>query len=146
MEKSKQKSNEGDNLIAQPEIDFIVPLQPEDCIQLLQQRHDWSLLAAFTQRIRVDISQLDFDTYEFKVERVSGRGAVAEIVGDLRRWEGTFTRVTADSRISDDMYQYLFVLSILVIGIPFAITNYYLANRARLELIRIIRQSLHVND
>ncbi len=103
-------------------------------------------MAALTQRIRVDVSQLDSDIYEFKIERVSGRSAVAEIVGDLRRWEGTSTRVTIDSKISDDMYWLLFILCITVIGIPFAIFNYYLANRARLELIRIIRQSLHVND
>lgn len=146
MEKSKQKLNDGDTPIPQPEIDFVVLLQPEACIQLLQQKHDWSLIAALTQRIRVDISQLDFDTYEFKIERGSGRGAVAEVVGDLRRWEGTSTRVTADSRISDNMYQYLFVLSILILGIPFAITNYYLANRARLELIRIIQHSLGVDS
>lgn len=146
MEKSKEKLNDDDIPISQPEMDFVVSIQPETCVQLLQQKHDWSLIAALTQRIRVDISQLDFDTYEFKIERISGRGAVAEIVGDLRRWEGTSTRVTADSRISDDMYQYLFALCILILGIPFAITNYYLANRARLELIRIIQQSLRVND
>ena len=146
MEKSKQKLNDGDTPIPQPEIDFIVSLQPEACVQLLQQKHDWSLIAALTQRIWVDISQLDFDTYEFKIERVSGRGAVAEIVGDLRRWEGTSTKVTVDSRISDDMYRFIGVLCVTVVGIPIAILNYYLANRARLELIRIIQHSLGVDS
>jgi hypothetical protein len=144
MVKVEQKLKERHETSAQTDLEFVSPLQPEECVQLLMQRHDWGLIAALTQRIRVDISQLDYNTYEFKIERVSGRGAVAQVMGDLRRWEGTSTRVIAESRMSDDMHLTLFVLCFLIIGIPIAILNYYRAQRARRELIRIIQTSLSI--
>lgn len=146
MEKLKRKPK---SKVANPSlqsIEFVSPLQPEQCVELLRQRHDWSVFAALTQRIRVDVSQFNDDLYEFTVERVSGRGTIVKITGDLQRWEGTSTWVSAKSEIGESMYMFWLILSISIIGIPIAILNYYLVERNRNQLIRIIQHTLGVNN
>jgi len=145
MEKGKRKPKTHITNPSRSRIEFISPLQPEECVQLLQQRHDPGWVAMFGARIRVDIAPLDPDTYEFKVERIGVGGAsVVEVMGDLRRWEGTSTLVTAESQFSDDMYARWLVLCITIVGIPLVLVNSYFAERARNELIRIIQRSVGV--
>jgi hypothetical protein len=146
MEKSKRKLKSKITNPSLKSIEFVSPLQPEQCVELLRQRHDWSLLAALTQRIRVEVAEFDDDLFEFTVERVSGRGTIVKITGDLQRWEGTSTRVSAKSEIGDSMYVFWLILSISIIGIPIAILNYYLVERNRKQLIRIIQRTLGVNN
>ena len=145
MEKPK---SEPKSKVANPsraQVDFVSPYQLEECVQLLRQRHNYGLGAMLGPRIRVDISQLDPDTYEFKIERV-GSGSITELIGDLRRWEGTYTLLVGEARISEDMYARWLVWCLMIIGIPIAVLSYYLARNARSELIRIIQRTLGVNN
>ncbi|MEP7286169.1 MAG: hypothetical protein ABI947_10425 [Chloroflexota bacterium] len=79
--------------------EFISPFSLEDCATRLQSRDEPTKLISFKNPIKVKVTRLDADFFQFKMRHDVGRNLIVEAVGTLER-HSDGTLVSGVSRFS----------------------------------------------
>jgi hypothetical protein len=76
-------------------IDFVIPLQLEECLYRIQQTET-------TKKFFITASRKDDDTTSFMAWVKNGKNVAMSVDGTMRRWQGTSTRIEATGELHFD--------------------------------------------